>query len=92
MPLARWDDALKHGSPLEIGGEEMTPDPEQVMSWDRLHPNHRGVVLLAVLIADQIRRRYPALDGRDLRLDPEQVEARMQDDIGDAAGSTQLSD
>lgn len=76
LPLSRWNERLHRGNPFEIRGESLVFDPDQVFTWDRLHPSPAGTRLIVQLLCAEFCEAMSAFDGSRYASLPESVPHR----------------
>ncbi|MCI0650550.1 MAG: hypothetical protein L0Z55_01555 [Planctomycetes bacterium] len=73
LPLAKWA-ADGRARAAAAGSDPAAPSAAPAsLQWDRLHPTRYGLVTLAILCADALAARFPALAPEDLALDRERL-------------------
>lgn len=78
MPLSKWIAALNEGKPLSINEEETIFHKDDLFLGDHLHPNWKGMALLAIKCLEELHKHYPIIGKENLRLDMKRLIKAMK--------------
>ena len=71
VPLSRWHARMREGAAVTVFDTTVQRPFGDVMQWDKLHPSPRGQALLALMLLQELERRFGPLAPDDLVRDPQ---------------------
>lgn len=66
-------DCIKKGKPIKINGSSKTFKEDELMQFDKLHPNKQGRILVGVLCLERLVEIVPCLTRNDFILDMDEL-------------------
>ncbi len=77
LPLSDWIVRLKQGKEVEVNGATRVFEKEEVMQWDNIHVNERGMAILVIKSLETLMEHHPAVGRKDLVLDMDELLDRV---------------